>query len=473
MLEGIVNNFRSFREKIYHFFSLRRDAGFELVDALSSNTSARSVVELSLNPVHRRNYCSITRVVDEFYPKESDKKEINDALTKILCELCVTPSRPYHLFAVDCTPNERRYSPTQKDKGFVYAPNTLSGNKPVTIGHQYSIAAYLPEKTNGDVPPWIIPLACHRVTTDEKGPLVGMQQISQCLQSNKQFKDKCCVVVSDSAYSQPGCLAETAKNPHQVQISRVRSNRIFYYPETPHPPAKRGRKKQFGAAFKLNDKNTWKTPDEQLELTTTTQKGKKQRIQIKCWNTMLMRGENKTNAAHYPFRLVQVCVYKESGDLFFKKPLWLIVVGEKRFELSLQIIFDSYRQRFDIEHFFRFGKNKLLMNKSQTPDVIHEEAWWQLTMLAYTQLYLARDLANYSLTPWEKYLPRFKADAKLSPTQVQKDFGRIIRTFGTPAKPPKPLKKAPGRKKGEKQTPRIRYPVIQKSSTAHLIAVST
>ena len=33
---------------------------------------------------------------------------------------------------------------------------------------------------------------------------------------------------------------------------------------------------------------------------------------------------------------------KESGKLFFKKPLWLIITGEKRFELSLQNIFDAY-----------------------------------------------------------------------------------------------------------------------------------
>ena len=118
----------------------------------------------------------------------------------------------------------------QEDRGFVYAPNTLSGNKPVTIGHQYSIVAYLPEKNDEGTPPWILPLACHRVTTDEKGPLIGMKQISQCIQSNEKFKDKLCVAASDSAYSTPECLVETSKNPNLIQISRVRSNRVFHYP---------------------------------------------------------------------------------------------------------------------------------------------------------------------------------------------------------------------------------------------------
>lgn len=128
-----------------------------------------------------------------------------------------------------------------------------------------------------------------------------------------------------------------------------------------------------------------------------------------------------------------------------------MVSGKKRLELSLQNIFDAYRQRFDIEHFFRFGKNKLLMDKSQTPDVEHEEAWWQINMIAYVQLYLARDLAKNAPKPWEKYLETFKSSSsKISPTQVQKDFGRIIQTFGTPALPPKRLKNAPGRQKGKK-----------------------
>ena len=52
--------------------------------------------------------------------------------------------------------------------------------------------------------------------------------------------------------------------------------------------------------------------------------------------------------------------------------------GTKLSDYPLSDIFLSYRQRFDIEHFFRFGKNRLLMDKIQTPDVQHEESWWQL-----------------------------------------------------------------------------------------------
>lgn len=48
------------------------------------------------------------------------------------------------------------------------------------------------------------------------------------------------------------------------------------------------------------------------------------------------------------------------------------------------------------------------MDKLQTPEVDHEEAWWQMIMPAYAQLYVAKPLASHMPTPWQKYLPEFK-----------------------------------------------------------------
>ena len=473
MLEAIVNPLKEFRSKIYHFFSSRRDTSFELVDALSSNTHARSIVELSLSPAHRRNYCSITRVLDEFYPGNTDKKLKHDLLVKILTEQCTqTESRGYYLFGVDCTPNPRRYAPTQKDRGFVYAPNTISGNKPVTIGHQYSLVTFLPEKENKDAPPWVVPLSCARVATAEKGTYVGMKQISECINAQDAFKNSLCISVADSAYSNAESILEASKNHNQVHISRLRSNRVLYYPaaEEDKNTVKLGRKKCYGNPFRLKDSETQQEPDETLAFEATSKKGKKQTVKVSCWNKIIMRGKQKANISDCSMRLLKVCVYKESGELLFKKPLWLMVVGGRRFELSLCDIFNCYRQHFDIEHFFRFGKNKMLLNKAQTPELDHEEAWWQICVIAYTQLYLARQLANNVPTPWGKYL---KSDSTIMPpTKVQKDFGRIIQAIGTPALFPKRRKKAPGRQKGDTQTRRVRHQIIMKQKTAQPIAIT-
>lgn len=477
MLDAIVNVIKKFREKIYNFFPHRQDAAMELVDSLASNTQARSVVELSLNPVHRRNYCSITRALGEFYVgyDAKDKQKQNQQLTQMLAEYCPPlQKRHYHLFALDCTSNPRLFSKTLADRGFVYAPNAVSGNKPVTIGHQYSMAVYLPEKLSQDTPPWVMPLSCERVETHQKGTMIGMRQMNTCI-SQSIFQDRLCVSVGDCAYSNPNCLAEAFKNPNQVHVSRARNNRTFYSSPVQKKRSKiRGRPKCYGKKFKLHAKRLRK-PDECIEFKTFSKKGKEQIVRIECWNNMLMRGSRNADMAHCPFRLLKIQVYKPTGELFFKRPMWIIVSGKKRDQLSLLDVYNIYRQRFDIEHFFKFGKDKLLLDKLQTPEVEHEEAWWQFVMIAYAQLFMSRELAKNTPHPWEKYASEFKSPCnEKSPTQTQKSFGRIIQEIGTPAKPPRPRNKSRGRRQGDIQIKRQHHTVvIKRQKRENIVAMVT
>jgi len=468
MLEEIVPILKNFRDSIYRFFPSRRDAALDLVDALSSNRAASSVVELSLSPLHRRNYCSITRVLDEYLSKDVTAAQQQRGLTKLLSSLCpLVQQRGFHLFAVDCTPEPRIFSPTLEDRSYVYAPNAVCGNKPVTLGHKYSIAAYLPEKPDANTPPWLIPLACTRIDTTKHAELTGMEQIAACIKSRSEFKNQLAVSLGDSAYNNPLCLSIAKNNVNQVHVSRSRNNKKFFYPYTPDEitdTKKRGRPKAYGDIHKLKDPSTWRAPNESIEFSQMSARGKVHIIKIDCWNEIIMKGKKGGKLSDYPLRLLRVQVCKTSGEFLFNRPLWLTAAGKRRMELSLSDIFNSYRQRFDTEHFFRFGKNRLLMDKIQTPDVRHEESWWQLVMIAYAQLYLSRSLASVFPNPWEKYLPAFKANATIkSPTQVQNDFERIIRMIGTPAQPPKPRQKAPGRKLGDIQIKRTRHPIVKKS----------
>jgi hypothetical protein len=125
-------------------------------------------------------------------------------------------------------------------------------------------------------------------------------------------------------------------------------------------------------------------------------------------------------------------------------------------------IFEAYRRRFDLEHFFRFGKQRLLLTHYQTPDTAHEEKWWLLVHLAYLQLWVARPSAQARPRPWET---THAPPRPLAPTQVQRDFGRILRQIGTPATVPKPRGNAPGRPKGPHGPTRPRQPVVFKGKT--------
>lgn len=229
--------------------------------------------------------------------------------------------------------------------------------------------------------------------------------------------------------------------------------------------SQKGRPQCYGDKYSLKDAKTWRAPDEKIEFDVISKKVHLQKVKVDGWNEMMMRSKGHAKMSDETFRLIRIRVYKSNDELLFKRPMWLIVSGEKFFKLSLQEIFNIYRQRFDLEHFFRFGKNKLLMNKVQTPDVIHEETWWQLVMIAYVQLYLARNIAKNTANPWEKYLPSQRVSQKeKSPSQVQRDFQSIIRVIGTPAKAPKPRNKSTGRKQGMVQPKRTHYPVVFKVS---------
>jgi hypothetical protein len=41
----------------------------------------------------------------------------------------------------------------------VHCANPIGGNKPITLGHQYSLLAYLPDKAPGAEAAWIVPLS--------------------------------------------------------------------------------------------------------------------------------------------------------------------------------------------------------------------------------------------------------------------------------------------------------------------------
>ena len=87
---------------------------------------------------------------------------------------------------------------------------------------------------------------------------------------------------------------------------------------------------------------------------------------IDAWHNMLMKGKDGIQMHKHPFTLVRIRCLKANGKPAFKRNLWLIVVGEKRENLELKDIYSSYRQRFDLEHYFRFGKQRLLMDSFQT-----------------------------------------------------------------------------------------------------------
>lgn len=452
-----THQLEQFRQQVYRNFSNRADTLMELVDALSSNTDAKSVVALSLNPLFRRHYTALYTAVAEVKPGE-------EALAQLVGPHLPQPaSFPFWLLGVDVTSQPRPFSPTLQDRSMVYQPNPVRGNKPVTVGHRFSTVALLVEKEATTVP-WVVPLATERVEANADKERRGAEQVDALLSDRSlPFGGKLCVEVGDTSYSKPAYLHVNRHHRNLVTIARVRSNRTFYR-TPPEEPSRRGHPRWYGKPFSLKEPNTWHQPDETITVAHLSRRGRRYQVRIDAWHDMLMRGKQKPRRLpmhRHPFTLVRVCWFDDDGQPVYKRPLWFIIVGQRRYEVDLLSAYQAYMHRSHLEHFFRFAKQKLLLTSFQTPEVEREERWWWLVHLAYAQLWVGRLLVQHLPRPWERYLPTAKARA-ITPTIAQRDFGRIIRQIGTPSRAPKPRGYSPGREQGMKLPPRPRRKVVVK-----------
>lgn len=462
--KSYTQELEQFREELYQNFNNRADTLMELVDAMCSNPEARSVVEYSLTPCFRRSYSTIFKAINEM---EWEEGMIAGLVGSYLPQ---PEKRAFWLLGSDVTTQPRPFAETLPDRGIVHQPNPISGNKPVTIGHEYASTMLLPEAEAGLSTSWVIPLMTRRVATHEDKELVGSEQIEALLTDPAlPFKESFCVDVGDTCYSKPACLHSKRHHAQLVSIARLRGNRVLYQQFVPDPETSddsgTGRPRSYGQRFALKEPDTWPEPDEQLTLIQESRRGKRYRLEVKAWHNMLMPGKNKPKRIpmeRYPFTLVRIVRYDEKGKLACRRPMWLLVIGQCRHELTAEVVYQAYGQRYDLEHFFRFGKQKMLLASFQTPEDVREEKWWQLVHLAYAQLWMARHVASCLPKPWERNLPAMKKGL-LSPTLVQRDFGRIIRQIGTPAQPPKPRFISPGRPQGTKLPPRPRQKVVVKN----------
>ncbi len=219
--------FEQFRDKLYQSLNYRRDTVMDLVDAIAANTTARSPVELSLSPLFRREYSALYKGIQEMNrttqtdstEAETSPKSLIAARIQAIGELIPTPKqKQFYLWAIDVTPLPRPYAKTLEERTIIYQPNTIKGNKPINIGHSYSVLTSLPEREETGGMSWAIPLTVERVKSDQTGKQVGSQQLKQILtQSNLPWSNHLSVVVVDSDYSAKTFLAEQEQHLHRSQ----------------------------------------------------------------------------------------------------------------------------------------------------------------------------------------------------------------------------------------------------------------
>ncbi len=125
-IEQEITQLVQFRQSVYQNFDNRADTLMDLVDALSSNISAQSVVQLSLNPHFRRSYSTLFKgVADYFHVDDEDEAAADERRTQeqelmrlIMPYLPRPQQRKFWLVGVDVTPCRRQFAQTLDDSGW-------------------------------------------------------------------------------------------------------------------------------------------------------------------------------------------------------------------------------------------------------------------------------------------------------------------------------------------------------------------
>lgn len=461
-----------------------------LVMGLASQQGAKSVVEVSEGACYHYQHSSISQVLSALIinGQEEEQEEASEASPSLTEELLslkaphfAKPFADFWLLNTDISSVFRPYSRTLPDRGYVHKPNNqVKGNKPVGVGYEFStigLSARLPRYGLSEAP-WNLPLSMELIPFEANRNTFTAQQVNDLLNSEAvPFDQELVVNALDSNYSSPEYIADTHDQPHLVNIIRLASNRNVWKKLTPEQINERQQTKAdnrgappiYGAKYPLSQLAKGELPpDEEQVFSIKLANGRQVEVRASRWVEMMIRSKRGKSMKDKPFDLVRIyLIDPQNGSPIFTNPMWLGVWGNRRGELSQEQIYWAYRNRFDIEHFLRFGKQRLLLDQSQTPDRDRLQSWLEVVGLAYWLLWVASEEASHQTKKWRQYDPVFKRrkqeQLRVSPSNVQNQLGTIILGFDQEPFIPKVKIKGKGRIPGTTFHKRTHHPVRKKA----------
>jgi hypothetical protein len=437
---------RTFRSDLHRCFQRRADGLFELGDALLAAESVTSLPYLSLQSVHRRGWGSL-------YDALAAGRIDVAALRTLLMEqrLLAGPL----VYAIDRSVWPRCDAEASPERGYYYHPSRHSSGQPIVAGWAYQWLAQLSFQRDS----WTTPLDVRRVHPSENANVVAVEQITDLLTCLPRDGVPPLFVFDagyDSAQLTPA-LVETAV----AILVRLRADRCFYADAPPVASSpKGGRPRRHGPKFDCSDAATWPTPTAE-HCIEDEQYGT---VQVRSWAGLHPkqhahpgRGTRKTRPI-VRGTVVLVEVSRVPARLNQRHRLWLWWAGVG--EPDLDLLWRASVRRFDLEHTLRFCKQSLGWTKPRVRFPKQADRWTWLVVATYTQLQLARPWIADRRLPWERPL----APDKLTPSRVRRAVSGLLPAVGTPASPPKPCGRSPGRPKGSRSGPAPLHPVLKKAA---------
>ena len=306
---------------------------------------------------------------------------------------------------------------------------------------------------------WTAPVDARRVPPGEDIGQAAAAQI-RAVTGRLDIGEAAPLFVCDAGYDPIALTVDLADAPVAILV-RIRGDRVFYTDPAARAPGQMGRPRRHGARFCCSDPASWPTPEQTLEA-ADEQYG---RVAVAAWAGLHPKLAGRGRWTDYPEppivtgTVIRVQVEHLPGPRGRAvKTLWLWWAGSDRPDLDR--CWRAYIRRFDLEHTFRFCKQALGWTTPRVRTPEQADRWTWLVLLAYSQLRLARPIAVDTRLPWERRLPA----PRLTPARIRRDFSRLLPILGTPASPPKPCGRSPGRPIGSRRGPAPRQPAIKKAA---------
>jgi hypothetical protein len=235
---------------------------------------------------------------------------------------------------------------------------------------------------------WSIPVSIERVGSSDNKYAIGVSQILEAHCAAEQ--DSITIGVGDAAYSNCGYIEPLYHKDNLVSITRDRKNRVVHrmFAGNQKPS---GRKRFYGERVYLTGENINISPDNEIEFSDIIQNKKQVKVILKEYKMLLVKGRKSHSMKDKPVNYVKAELYDIDGNRIYKHDLLICVSGKRRDLLSAKSVYEYYKSRFDIEHFFKFAKSKLRFDKLQTTNPDIDEDYCLFTAIAYNHIYHLKD----------------------------------------------------------------------------------
>lgn len=421
-----------FRDGMYLCFERAGDALMNAADALLSETPAHSFVELSLSPLFERRWPSL-------YEAFADAAINRAALQRLFVGLAPLPTPAQRLvLGVDASSIARPLSKTARDRTYVHTCNLPQGSKSVVAGWQFSTLALLPPTPSS----WTYVLDNQRIKSEATQGEVAALQLAVLV----PLLPAGALLLADGYYGSVTFLRLTQAIACD-KLLRFAKNRVLYRPAPPRPAKPgRGAPKKDGEAFKCRDQTTHGTPDAAWQ----GQDANGHPVEVACWQNLHFKDARQIRVS-----VLRVTRHAAKDTKRDPKVSWFVFAGQSL--PALGEVPALYARRYSLEHGFRVDKQDLLWEQVRLRTPEQFQHWTDIVACVRNQLCLSRELAA-ARQPWER------KERSVTPSQVRRAMGTILRQLGTPARTCQVRGNSPGRRKGAVVKKAPRFKVIFKDT---------